>query len=231
MKIKGICNALGLFALLLATGLPARAENARVPYAKLYQMQRVQSELTAQYTNLVVALRMTCLSTNVNPNDLDVFIDAKSGRFPVVIGRDGNFNVPMRDDWLAENPWIITNQPRGTMKIDWFLGLVVRRLTTSMRYQALMQVVRDCGDVRKRMRQVLPSAPNATVSGLKLMFSSPGKDGSLVIHRERGDTKMEAGANGEITMMLDPSLLEENPLVTFSQEPASVELVTQNQPE
>jgi hypothetical protein len=211
--------------------LPSRAENARVPYAQLYQMQRAQSELSAQYTNLLVALRMTSISTNVGPGDLDVFIDAKSGKFPVVIGQNGNFNVPMRDDWLAENPWIITNQPRGSMRIDWFLGLVLRHLTTSVRYQSLMQVVRDCGDVRKRMRQVLPSAPNGTVSGLKLKFSSSAKGAGLVIHRERGDTKMEAGANGEITMILDPALLEENPLVTFSQEPASLELVTQNEPE
>lgn len=208
--------------------LPSRAQNARLPYAQLYQMQRVQTELSGAYTNLVVVLRMEPASTNARTSDLDVYIDAKSGKISVKIGPDGNFSVPMSNDLLAENPWIITNQPRGTMKLDWFVGLVVRHLANSIRYRPLMQVVRDCGDVRERMRQVFPGATKATVSGLKLTFSPAGTSATAVIHSERGDRKLEAGAKGELTIALEPDLFEENPLVTLSREPAGVELVSQN---
>lgn len=229
MKIKAFWPA--IFTSILLPALSLRAENARLPYAQLYQMQRVQSELSGAYTNLVVVLRMAAVSTNINAGELEVYIDAKSGGIPVKIDRDGDFSVPMRDDLLTENPWIITNQPRGTMKLDWFVGLVVRHLATSIRYRPLMQVVRDCGDVRERMRQVFPSVPKATVSALKLVFSPPEKGGSAVIHSERGDRKLAADAKGELILALDPDLLEENPLVTLSKEPAGVELVTQNSPE
>jgi hypothetical protein len=222
MKFKAICCA--LFASALVGSLSA--ENAKLPYAQLYQMQRVQAEMSGAYTNLVVVLCMESASTNVKPSELNVYIDAKSGKVPVKIGPDGDFTVPMRDDWLAENPWIITNQPRGTMKLDWFVGLVIRHLPTSIRYKPLMQVVRDCSDVRERMRQVFPSVPKAVVAGLKLTYPPPER-GSVVIHSERADKKLDADAKGEVTILLDPDLLEENPLVTLSKEPASVELVSQ----
>jgi hypothetical protein len=133
----------------------------------------------------------------------------------------------MSNELLAENPWLITNQPRGSMKLDWFMGLVVRRLGTVLSYRPLMQVVRDCADVRERMRQVFPGAPKAKVAGLKLIFSPPGTSATLTIHSQRGDRKLETDPKGELAMMLDPDLFEENPLVMISKEPAVVELISQ----
>jgi len=226
MKTKAICHALFASALLMA--LPSPAQNARLPYAELYQMQRVQSELSDAYTNLVVVLRMEPASTNARSTNLEAYIDAKSGRIPIKIGEDGDFSVPMGNDLLAENPWIITNQPRGTMKLSWFMGLVLRHLGTAMSYRPLMKVVLDCGDVRERMRQVFPGAPKSKVSGLKLAFSPPERGATMVIHSQRGDRKLEADAKGELTILIEPDLFEENPLVTLSKEPARVELVSQD---
>jgi hypothetical protein len=226
MKLA-ICRA--LLASIVLVAVPSRAQNARLPYAQLYQMQRVQNELSGAYTNLVVNLRMEPVSTNVSVGHLDAYIDAKSGRVPVKIGADGDFSVPMRDDLLAENPWIIANQPRGTMKLDWFVGLAVRPVGTSARYRTLMQVVRDCGDVRERMRQVFPGAPRGTVSGLKLTFIPGGTNAPVVIHSERGDRKLAADAKGELLLIFDPDAWDENPMVTLSREPAAVELVSKNE--
>ena len=152
-------------------------------------MQRVQSELSDTYTNLVVVLRMEPAATNIATTNVILYIDAKAGKIPVKIESDGAFTVPMNNDLLAENPWLITNQPRGSMKLDWFMGLVVRRLGTVQSYRPLMQVVRDCADVRERMRQVFPGAPKAKVAGLKLIFSPPGASATLTLHTQRGDRK------------------------------------------
>jgi hypothetical protein len=225
MKKNAICHA--VFASILLLASPLCAQNARLLYSELYQMQRVQSELSGTYTNLVVVLRMEPASTNITTADLAVYIDAKSGKIPVKIGPEGGFSVPMSADMLAENPWLVTNQPRGSMKLDWFMGLIMRHLGTTIAYRPLMQVVRDCGDVRERMRQVFPGGPKAKVAGLKLTFGPAGTSGTVVIHRERGERKLEADAKGEVTLLLDPDLFEENPLVTISKEPAAVELVSQ----
>jgi hypothetical protein len=226
MNAKTICRAVCALVLLFALPLRAENQNARLLYAELYQMQRVQSELSDTYTNLVVVLRMEPAATNVAISNLVVYIDTKSGKLPVKIDSDGDFSVPMSNDLLAENPWIITNQPRGTMKLDWFVGLVVRRLGTVVSYRPLMQVVRDCADVRERMRQVFPGAPKAKVSGLKLVFGS-GTNATVTIHSQRGDRKLDSDAKGEVLMPLDPDLFDENPLVMISKEPTVVELISQ----
>src|SRR5580658_2696913 len=135
MKTNAICHALFASFLLLAS--PLCAQNARLMYSELYQMQRVQAELSSAYTNLVVVLRMESASNNVPTSDLAVYIDAKSGKIPVKIDPDGDFSVPMSTNMLSENPWLITNQPRGSMKLDWFMGLVVRRLGTTISYRQL----------------------------------------------------------------------------------------------
>jgi hypothetical protein len=228
MNAKAICRALIASALLMALLARAQNDNARLLYAELYQMQRVQADLSATYTNLVVVLRMEAASTNVKNSDLVVYVDAKSGRIPVKVDGDGDFGVPMSSDLLAENPWIITNQPRGTMKLDWFMGLVVRRLGTVTTYRQLMQVVRDCGNVRERMRQVFPGAPKGNVSGLKLVFPAPGTSEAVIIRSQRGDKKLQADAKGEVEMFLDLDLFEENPIVMISKEPTTVQLISQN---
>ena len=50
---------------------------------------------------------------DVKSSDLAVYIESKSGKIPVEVRTAGDFAVPMRDDLLAEDPWLITNQPRG----------------------------------------------------------------------------------------------------------------------
>jgi len=40
---------------------------------------------------------------------------------------------------------------------------------------------------------------------------------------------LEPDSKGELTLIIDPELFEENPLVTLSKEPASVELVSQDE--
>jgi hypothetical protein len=226
INFKTICGV--LFAAMILAALPSLAEEetARLHYGELYQMQRVQSELSDTYTNLVVVLRMEPAQTNIPTTNVLVYIDAKSGKIPVKIDSDGAFTVPMNNDLLAENPWLITNQPRGSMKLDWFMGLVVRRIGTALSYRPLMQVVRDCADVRERMRQVFPGAPKAKVAGLKLIFSPPGTSATLTIHSQHGDRKLETDAKGELPLLLDPDLFEENPLLLISKEPAVVELIS-----
>src|SRR5665213_1445844 len=126
----------------------ATAQNARLPYLKIYQVQKTQADLSLQFTNLLVALKMESTVTNVKNADLEVFIDAKAGKIPVKIDPDGSFQIPMREDLLDEDPWILTNQPKGTMKLNWQLGVVVRRMTNTMHYARLMGALKDCEQVQ-----------------------------------------------------------------------------------
>ncbi len=213
-------------ALLSAT-LGAKAQEfAKLPYQQLYHVRKVQGELTHTYTNLHVALRMQSTDIKVKTGDLDVFIDAKSGRIPVKIGEDGSFLIPMRDDLAEENPPVITNQPRGTMLLDWKVGLNASQMTNTMSYRRLMQPVKDCEAVQGKMREVFPGAPKLKMVGLKMIYDTIKNNPQVDIAAKKGGQKFKSNDDGEIMVPLDVALLEEDPSVSIPQLPAKVEIVS-----
>jgi len=213
----------GLLAILFVTGT-ARAENARLPYGPLYRMEKIQMELSHAYTNLVVILRISSTNAGLKPDHLVVYIDSKSGHIPVKVAADGDFTVPLRDDLLAEQPWLVTDQPKGSMRLDWGLALAVERVSSPIRYRRLMMPVKDCEYVEERMREVLPSTSKINITGLKIIFSPDVANAYAVVHAKSGDRKMQANAANEVMIPLDKPLLDEDPEVTFSAPPDKQEL-------
>jgi hypothetical protein len=220
MKPKLLAAAAAIFCFVS----PLRAENARLPYAALYRMEKIQDELSHAYTNLVVVLRMTPTNSAVKPGAVQVYIDAKTGKIPVKIAPGGDFSVPLSDDLLAEGPWLITNQPKGAMQLDWGLALAVDRVANPTRYRRLMKAVKDCAYVEDRMREVLPSTTRVNITGLKIIFPASAENASAVIHAKAGDQKIDANPARALVIPLNPAWLDEDPEVTFSTPPDKQEL-------
>jgi hypothetical protein len=219
------CGFLGLLLMLCAT---AYAEDARVPYHYLYQIEKLQSNLCQAHPDLQMSLQLQSALPDVKTSAIQVYLDHKSGRIPLTLGADGDLVLPLRDDLLAEDPWLIANQPKGTMELNWQAGLsraFVRQLTNSIRYAPLMRALRDCQEVQARMREFFPESPKLVVAGLKLFFPPGAKAASLIIHAESGDQKLQTDAAGELFLPLEQKLLEENPLITLSTPPAKVQVM------
>ena len=204
---------------------PVLAENARLPYHQLYNVQKAQADLNHAHTNLVVVMIMQSTLPAVKTSDLAVYIETKAGKIPIEVGAAGDFAVPMRGDLLAEDPWIITNQPKGTMKLNWKLGVIPGRITKSVHYARLMRPVRDSEEVQEQMRRYFPGSPRLTMTGLKLTFT-PVQKAVAIIHARGGDRELQADEHGEIILPLVSDLLGEDPEITLSNIPAAVEIVS-----
>jgi hypothetical protein len=144
----------------------------------------------------------------------------------VPIRSAGDFTIPMRDDLLAEDPWIITNQRKGTMKLDWQVGVVPGRIEKTLRYARLMGPVRDSEQIQRQMREFFPGSPRLTVTGLKMTFLPDGKNSSAVLHTKGGDRTLKANDQHEVILPLSPDLMDENPEITLSSIPESVAIVS-----
>jgi hypothetical protein len=216
--------------LLLAPPLaPAADADARLPYHDIYRLLKAQMELSRAHPNLALVLQMRSTKENVKYSDISAFIDAKSGKFPVPIGPDGVFSVPVRDDLLAEDPWIIVNQPRGTMQLNWHAGLapaLARQMTNAVHYGPLMRAVRECDEVQESMRPYFPNAPRLTAVGLRLTFRSSAIAPAVILHTKGGDRRMPADTLGELIIPLIEDLVEEDPVMTLTESPIAVEIVT-----
>ena len=223
MSVKSIFSA----ALLLGIPAgPALAEDARLAYRQLYNIQKAEAEWNRTHTNLVVVMLMQSTLPTVKTSDLSAAIDSRSGKMPLVIGPAGDFVVPMRDELLAENPWILVNQPKGTMKLSWQMGVVSGPITNTVHYARLMQPVRDSEDVQEQMRQILPNSPKMIMTGLKLTFSAEQKKAKATIHARDGDRKLKADEHGEIIVPLITDLLDEDPAISLSDVPIALTIVS-----
>jgi hypothetical protein len=211
-------------ALVLALASSAQAENARLPYAALYHMEKIQQDLSRNYTNLIVVLRMIPTNAAVKPNEVEAYLDSKSGKIPVKIAPGGDFSVPLRDDLVTEETWLITNQPRGSMQLNWGLNLAVDAVANPTSYRRLMKTIQDCSYVEDRMREVLPSASRVNITGLKIIFPASAENPSAVIHAKSGDEKISANADHALVIPMKSTWLEEDPQVTFSTTPDRQEL-------
>jgi hypothetical protein len=225
--LRAVLSAFFGFALI-APQLAA-AEDARLPYHEIYSLQKVQLDLSRTYTNLALLLQMRSTSPDVKYSEIKASIGSKSGPVPVAIGTDGSFSVPMREDLLAEDPWITVNQPKGTMQLNWHAGLapsLARQLTNAVHYGFLMRAVRDCDNVQEAMRQFFPTAPRLTAVGLRLTFRSSAINPAAIIHAKTGDRRLAADTLGELIIPIDADLLDEDPVMTLTEAPIAVEIVT-----
>jgi hypothetical protein len=226
MNVKSIiCGSCAALVLSALAG-PALAENARLPYHLLYNAQRASADLSRAHTNLLVVLTLQSTLPNVRTSDLAAYIEARAGKIPIEIGAAGDFTLPMRDDLLAEDPWVIINQPKGTMKLNGQVGVIPGRITHSVHYARLMRPVRESEEVQEQMRPFFPGSPRLTMTGLKLTFPAAQKRAVVVIHARGGDRKLEADERGEIILPLVSDLLEEDPEISLSDIPGTVEIVS-----
>lgn len=228
MRVKPILKGIFAASLLYAAAGPASAQNARLPYHQLYSIEKAQTQWNRSHTNLFVVMILQSTLPGVKASDLAVYIETKAGKIPVEIGAAGDFTIPMRDDLLAEDPWLITNQPKGTLRLNSKGGLVLGHIANSEHYARLMGPVRDYAEAQEQMRRFFPGSPGLRVTGLRLTFAAAQKSASAVIHAKGGNRKLEANDQGEIILPLVEELLEENPEISLTEIPGAVEIVAHN---
>jgi hypothetical protein len=226
MRVKSIFCGVGAAWSLWASAGAARADNARLPYHLLYEAQKTRTELNQAHTNLLIVLTVQSTRPGVKTSDLILYIDAKGGPIPIQVGAAGDFVIPLRDDLLEEDPWIVVNQPKGTMKLNWEVGLVPGRLARSLRYARLMRPVAESQVVQEQVRRFSPGSPRLAATGLRMAFAHATTRASVIIHARSGDQKLEANADGEVVIPLTPDLLDEDPEMTLSDSPKAVEIVS-----
>lgn len=212
-----------LLPALLAGGVAQGQDNARMPYQFVYKIQKTKERLAQTYTNLDVVVRMKSTNANVKITDLDVYIQTKAGKHPLLLGRDGEFTIPMRPDWVSEDAFIVVNQPRGTMALDWNCALLGAHMTNRIRYQELMRGVKDLPAVQAEMARAFPGAPTPEVVGMKLHFPA-GSDPAVVLKTKNGEKTLKPDSNRTLTVPLEPALLEENPEVWLKALPEKAEV-------
>ena len=186
---------------LAALALPAAAAEPgnATPYAALYGALAPAREMAA-FDRLVAVQRIESKNEGVPPSAIRLTIQARAGVIAIRPAADGSITFPMNDALLAENPPVLTNQPRGSLTLSVMPAL---KLPASLRWS-----VEDIRAALTQVEELIARSPvdgaGAKVRGAELQFA-PGSDASVTV---RGDSErlLVADAAGRVLLVLDGDL-------------------------
>jgi hypothetical protein len=187
--------------LLAALALPAAAAEPgnATPYAALYGALAPAREMAA-YDRLLAVQRIESKRDGVAPTAIRLTIQARAGAIAIRPAPDGSIAFPMDDALLAENPPVVTNQPKGSLTLSVMPAL---KLPPTQRW-----LVADIRAALAQVEDLLARSPvegaAAKVRGAELQFA-PGSDASVTV---RGDSErlLVADAQGRVLLVLDGDL-------------------------
>lgn len=208
-------------------------------YLDLYNIQQAVSGMQG-LQGLRVDLYVTSNRPDVTPQDITLTLHRASGaEQPIPHDAWGHTLLPVSDSLKAENPLIVTNQPKHTLSASVVIDLEPP-VSGDLRYDALMLGVVQLNDaIASKRLGALAKLYGDKADGL-LVFYNAGEH-SLTLHRKGGDQILKSqsvdkqsahlkGINKDllipstqvIYVPLDAATLEENPRITLDAPPAQV---------
>ncbi len=188
---------------------------ATLPYRHL--MRIAQSDRAREKDAESYRLRIAS-SIGTAPEKIRLVIDSREGAIPLLVDDQGFFEVPNTLDLLAENPLVVTNQPRGTLNIS--VSLEVPPFDPpeiedgKVPYRELFGPLIELQEVVRKVN------PTFGLPGNGQLALSIETDQPIRITRDFG-TRTFRPKDGIVLMVLEAYLLEENPVVEI---PGKVEM-------
>jgi hypothetical protein len=208
---------------LLVTASPSHSqsqeEQARLPYASIYKV--LTHKLNAAQNN-EARFKIESDFPDVRPENITLYIDSKSGKIPIKLNADGTFSFPIRDELLIENPFIITNQPKGTMNLIAVFSVKNDRIFPveggKVRYSELFVLEKTyphiTNEVSKLEDEAAINRQNIELPPFEFAPKNPNR-GIVSVLSESGIINILPGSDGIVRIKYDPSLSKENPWVDF----------------
>jgi hypothetical protein len=213
-----------LIILLAGAALPSCATetNAAIPYRELDGM--FQPIAAVDPAKLLIQVFVTSTNKAVRPSEISLTIhSASKGLIPVQLGTNGQvLQFPVEKDLRRENPFVVANQPAGTIEL-WVTIQLPPTDVLTFRYRRLADGVAEINKSIKAQTGMMLSLFAPKVQGVVFLFpiTSAGK-AKVEIASAAGRKEYTADRHGQVILKLDKSLLAENPEVTVSEKPANI---------
>jgi hypothetical protein len=223
--MKSMIVAITLMAV--ASAIAQKTEPSRMPYADMHRMITLNFRGMEGLTNQTVTMKITSDLPQVGPEQIKLFVDAKSGKIPIPMNPDGTFSFPVRDDLLKENPMIVANQPKGTLNVAVVFTLRGTALDTKevskgrARYGDLFIVENAKARLLTELKPLSANGYDfrkalAHSTVVELKAKGEGMPPSLTIETTNGVMKVHSNAVGKFVLEFNAELARQNPWVQMS---------------
>ncbi len=214
MKLVVIFLAVALPALVLAE------DNGSMPYATLYGFFHDAAGIDDSNLHAMIAVEST--QPQVKPFQISLTIQASKGPIKLNLASDGEIrDFPMSWELLGENPSILSNQPKDTLRLRVAINLKVPDSLT-FTYARLNELLQEANvAIRKQAGEYSGLAPQG--KGLIFEFQRAGQPTISVISKS-GTKTLHPDKNGDVTLPMDSESLADNAHVKLSEKPVKVSL-------
>jgi hypothetical protein len=145
-----------------------------------------------------------------------------SGPVEIPIDEKGDFEVPWSEELHTENPMVVSNQPRGTMNLGFTIVIPEMRPKVIDGKVAYQELFKQLLGAQKAMRKTNPDfgKPGHETFAIQIVGGGEG----VAIERSLGSRTIQPDKAGDVWLVYDLLLFEENPNVTLPEE-AQVNIV------
>lgn len=210
-----------LIQLCLAAQSRANTTNAAIPYKTMDDLCQIAAG--ADQSRLFVQVFVSSRNKAVQGSDITLTIQsAKEGNVPLQISTNGQIlNFPHRKELVRENPFIIANQPKGTLSM-YLRYEVPPAEELTFKYSRLGNASAEANKMIKSQAGLMSwVAPKS--KGVVFVFPKESAGRAKVsIRAAAGSKEFTADDKGMVKLKLENSLLSENPDVQLSEKPQMV---------
>lgn len=189
-------------------------ENAEIPYAIVHNLFRDSAGISSPHLHPSVTIHSS--HPDVAPDQITLTMLAAAGPVSLTLLPNGELqDFPMTDEFLAENPVIQTNQPKGSIVI---LSAVAVQLPDSLHYTGaeLRDLLAEANAALKK--QAGPFAEMAP-QGTGFIFEFPhDSQPRLTVAESSGPKTIAPDPDGKFHLPIDANTDE----VTVSEKPSRV---------
>ena len=208
----------GALCLLVGVSAVQAQEQATLPYAKIHDAFQKAAGVPSK--DVRVAIAVESKDKAVKPGAVTLTIQTRRGPRKLRIDPDGEIRrFPMNDALLRENPPVVSNQPKGSLKLGG--GLVFTAPTASRYSYRQLVALLDAGNAELRQQAGLISFVAPQAKGLQFEFFGPGRQ-TITVRSRTAPLTVTTDDRGNVSLPLDRALLAENPAVRLSAKPAKV---------
>lgn len=191
----------------------SQAEIAKLSYHDLIKLARNGVPATETAIALAPSYRMLISSTQgADTGAIRLRLETKQGTVAVPVDGQGFFEVPVKKEWLEENPFLVSNQPKGSLQLRVMIPVpepspdeIPKVVDGKVKYRALFDPVLK---MTLKLRELDPAVgdPGGSEFAVELVVGeSPVK-----VLRGLGARTLP-NWKGSVWMLFDPVLHQENP--------------------
>lgn len=97
------------------TNTPTAPETAAISFSDLCSFP---TQLPESFDRSRLDRKIVSTNEEVKPSAISLVIQAQSGGIPLKLRTDGSFDLPLDVALQRENPWVVSNQPKGTLRVQ-----------------------------------------------------------------------------------------------------------------